>query len=182
MEKPPSHTPKKFKQTKAYEGYFDVDILHFELPSGSTHIHSCATMPADAVMILAETQEQTLILTKEYRPCVDRWIYSCPGGCIDQGETPLEAARRELLEETGYGVDEIKILSSAYPFPGSSSQKIYFALGFNAIKIQEPKLDPSECIEVIPLSSTNIENAIERQEAIDGILCTALYLRSLQRR
>ena len=82
---------------------------------------------ACAVGIIAfnETMDKILVL-KEFRLACDRWLYNFPGGLIDEGETPLIAAKRELKEETGLEVlDFIGEMSPAVTAVGLSDESVY---------------------------------------------------------
>ena len=64
-------------------------------------------------------------------------------------EDPLEAARREFFEETGYGAEEFVLMGSAFPYPGLSDQRIYYALARGAYKISDPQPDVNEILRTI---------------------------------
>ena len=61
----------------------------------------------DEVMIFAVTREQEVVLIRQYRHGVQQAILELPGGSVDEGESPAEAAKRELMEETGYAADTL---------------------------------------------------------------------------
>lgn len=82
---------------------------------------------ACAVGIIAfnETMDKILVL-KEFRLACDRWLYNFPGGLIDEGETPLIAAKRELKEETGLEVVDFKYeMTPAVTAVGLSDERVY---------------------------------------------------------
>src|SRR5690606_37066895 len=68
----------------------------------------------DWVNAFALTENNEVILIKQYRHAAGEVILEIPGGCIDPGETPEEAVKRELLEETGYDFESIEPLGSLY--------------------------------------------------------------------
>ncbi len=103
MSKPPILIPEIIRTEIAYHGYFDVAIDHLRLPHGHERPYTVLKQGAHAAAVLALTTEGKLVTAKEYRHPLRQWLLSCPGGRIDPGESPLEAGKRELLEETGYG-------------------------------------------------------------------------------
>lgn len=68
---------------------------------------------------------ERIVLQRQYRYPIGSWQWELPGGFIDEGETPEEAAKRELREETGYEVDSLQSLGAFYPSFGSTNEKIY---------------------------------------------------------
>lgn len=102
------------------------------------------------VVIVPVTPERELILEKIHRIALASDVLELPAGLMDrEGETEEEVARRELLEETGYVVDVLELLTIAPADPGLSTQELAIYLGDNARKVQEPQLGHSEIIEVV---------------------------------
>lgn len=95
----------------------------------------------DAVNVLAVTPTREFVLIEEYRHPTGKVLLGCPGGYIDEGETPLDAAKRELFEETGYVASSYQEIGSAYPYPGLSSQKITFVLASGAMAKASQQLE-----------------------------------------
>ena len=63
----------------------------------------------DYAAVVAITAEERIVIVRQFRPAVERYTLELPSGLIDPGETPAEAARRELLEETGYEADDLEV-------------------------------------------------------------------------
>ncbi|MCR9099614.1 MAG: NUDIX hydrolase [bacterium] len=105
------------------------------------------------VTIAAFTQDKEAILVRQFRPGPETTLTSFPQGYVDPTESPEEAARRELLEETGYEADEIRLLKeirSAY-----STERHLCMIATGCHKVGQQQLDEDEFIEVfrLPLSS-----------------------------
>ena len=66
----------------------------------------------DFVVIVAVTRQDQILLVRQFRPAAAAVTLELPAGHVDPGETPEQAARRELLEETGYEADTFKLLAS----------------------------------------------------------------------
>ncbi|PID52395.1 MAG: ADP-ribose pyrophosphatase [Candidatus Moraniibacteriota bacterium] len=99
------------------------------------------------VFILAITQDNHIIITKQFRPGPNDIVFGLPGGEIDAGESPEEAAKRELLEETGH-TGTIAFVTESH-LCGYSTSKRYTFVAKNCQKITEQKLDKNEDIEVL---------------------------------
>ncbi|MBQ7265909.1 MAG: NUDIX hydrolase [Firmicutes bacterium] len=86
---------------------------------------SLANNTVDAVVIIAHNKDKNkILLNKEFRMAAGRWVYNFPAGLIDPGETPEEAAKRELKEETGLNIDTIEdCLGISYSAVGFSNEK-----------------------------------------------------------
>jgi ADP-ribose pyrophosphatase len=92
---------RKLGERVAYERFRRIVSRTFELPDGRTADFEVTEGP-DTVAVLALTEDDEVVLVREYRPGPEELVLELPGGLIDEGQTPEEAARRELLEETGY--------------------------------------------------------------------------------
>ncbi len=128
----------------------------------------------DAVAVLPVYTEGTIVLIKQYRPVIDKYIYEAPAGVIDPGEAPIEAAKRELEEETGLKATNIIQIGSGYTTPGYSTEKLYL---FLAIDPEEGEARPEEH-EIIRREVFTIKEAIEMIESgeIEDIKTIALVL------
>lgn len=143
------------------------------------HKHYTLLPRADAVNVLAMTPDRKFVLTREYRHSTGKVLLGCPGGYIDGHETPLDAARRELMEETGYAAEAFEVMGSAFPYPGLSSQKIIFVRGLNARHVADPQLEQSEVIQTVIKSHKELREEISQDAELDGILCSALFFWSI---
>jgi ADP-ribose pyrophosphatase len=163
-----------------YAGFFDVRVDLLQLHHGPNLSYTCLDLRTHASAVLAQTKEGKFIINKEYRHPTGQWLLSCPGGRIDTGESPLEAARRELLEETGYGGGSFHSLGNAYPLPAVCDQIIYYTLVENAQWIQAPAHEPFEFIHTVLKTEEELMQEVAAGSPIDGILCTALLLWKFQ--
>ncbi len=103
----------------------------------------------DWVNMVALTAENEFVLVKQYRHGVKQDVLEVPGGVIDPGEDAPSAARRELLEETGYRFDTIEEISTLFPNPATANNRTYTYLLTGGVKVQEQALDEQEEIDVI---------------------------------
>lgn len=99
----------------------------YEIISRNKNMHSFEELhdkPAEAVvMIMHDKTKEKILLSKEFRLAVGEWVYNFPAGLIDPGETPKEAAIRELKEETGLDLVKIEdVTKESYSAVGYSNE------------------------------------------------------------
>ena len=126
------------------------------------------------VAILFKVDDK-FIFEKQFRYALNEEIIEIPAGKLEEGEQPLEAAKRELLEETGYRPLEMIHLGDSYPTPGYSSEVIHLYYCPKAIK-EERHLDSDECIELIYLTLEEIEKMMKDNIIKDSKSVAAIYL------
>jgi 8-oxo-dGTP pyrophosphatase MutT (NUDIX family) len=105
-----------------------------------------------AVHVIALTSSNEVVLVRQFRAGSGRDSLETPGGLVEEGEDPLEAGPRELLEETGYAGDRPDFLGTVWSNPAITTSRSTTILVRNARKIAEPTLDPTEelQIELVP--------------------------------
>ncbi|MBJ7448929.1 MAG: NUDIX hydrolase [Parachlamydiales bacterium] len=173
-----SHLPKpKVEHSSVIfeESYVRLEKDRLLLPDGDHYNYYTLRISPASVMILAKTSDNKFILNREYRHPTGRFVLGTPGGVIDDGEQPLDAGPRELLEETGYTAQNFQLIGESYSFPGILGQKSYYLYADNATKISEPKLELAELIHPILMSWDELQIAIEENADLDGLMCTAFF-------
>jgi ADP-ribose pyrophosphatase len=101
------------------------------------------------VNIIALTKNQEIILVKQYRHGVGQVMLEIPAGVMDDGdENPLQTAKRELLEETGYTSPKIIEVGKTYPNPATHNNLTYSFLALDVEKVGQQHLDETEEIDV----------------------------------
>jgi ADP-ribose pyrophosphatase len=131
---------------RVFEGeLFDIYQWNQELYDGSKALFERAKRKTDTVQIIAACDEG-IVLIDESQPDGER-IGSLPGGRIEPGEEPLEAARRELLEETGFEAGDLVLFKTYDRFP-KLEWKVYYYLAIGCEKTREPAPDAGERISV----------------------------------
>ena len=127
------------------------------------------------MVIIALSNEGEILVTREYRHPVGNIVFGCPGGLVDPNESILEAAHRELKEETGYTAKNIEIIGSCFPLPGILNQKMHVALATGIEYAHTQQLEPSENIQLFFMNKEELFNKLHNEHNIDGIFCTALF-------
>ncbi|HTJ11268.1 MAG TPA: NUDIX hydrolase [Dinghuibacter sp.] len=102
-----------------------------------------------SVCVVALTEDREAVMIRQYRHPIAESILEIPGGFIDPGEDPATAARRELLEETGYAFQDIVPLGRIAANPGLLDNYTWLFLATGGKKVQGQHLDPNEEIEII---------------------------------
>lgn len=129
----------------------------------------------DVCCTVALTKEQIIILVKEYKHGVQQEIMQLPCGYIGKGESPLKAAQRELLEETGYATTQWTPLGRFAGSPGKLNHYYHFFLAENVEKVQEPQLDPIESVQVFSGTLDEAEKRIYN-DSMDVITPLGFFL------
>lgn len=123
----------------------------------------------DWVNIVAVTPVGQIILIRQFRYGVGDIRWEIPAGVIEPGEKPIDAAVRELREETGYEGDSVEELCFYEPNPAIQSNVCTSFLIKNAVKVHDTDWDDNEVIEVIPTAPLEVERKI-----LSGEFCHAL--------
>ena len=143
---PKNNIYEKLKETQiSREEIYDGVIIHFvkdtvKLPNGSISKREVA-LHNGAVCIVALTDDNEIIMERQYRYPFDDVIWEIPAGKLDKNESdPLDAAKRELKEETGYTAKNYRFIGEYYGSPANLKEKIYMYIA-TGLKEGEQKLD-----------------------------------------
>ena len=128
-----------------------------------------------AVAILAITNENRVLLVKQYRKAIEKALWELPAGKLEQGESPKECAIRELKEETGYSTSNVKLIHKFYTSAGFSNQKIYIYLAKELVK-GESCLDEDEFLDLYELDLIEAYEMLEKNEIEDAKTSIGLLL------
>lgn len=171
--------PKQLGSDLVFDEYAKVYRDRLVNANGVEYPYYVLNVHGPSVFIIAETSDNKLVLTLEYRHPTKEVLLSCPGGFIEPGEDPITSAKRELLEEAGCTADEWHAIGSAYPYPGISSQKTYYVHARHAVLSHNTQLEKAEHIETYFVDRNDFYQWIKEGEPLDGNLCTALFFLGL---
>lgn len=127
------------------------------------------------VHVIAITSDNQYILEKQYRYAINRECYEICAGLIEQGETPLEAAKRELLEETGYAGGNWIPYGEYAIDPSNMTDISYAFIAKGVCKIRKQNLDPTELISVETVSSNELFNLLQSGKIVSGLMAAPLW-------
>lgn len=147
-EKPMKEKPPRLASQEVYNGWLKVRVDTLRLPGLEVPPLFDIVTINDGSAVLPFLDDNTLLLAEQYRPAVDDYLLELIQGGMQKSESPEDAARRELLEETGYA-GELTYLSTMYPLPGSLDMRLHIFQAKNIRKIQEPNLDPGEELTIV---------------------------------
>ncbi len=155
------------KSEKIYEGkIIKVKVETVELP-GQIYAKREIVEHARGVGIVAITNEQNIILIKQFRKAINKAIYEIPAGIVEVGENISDTATRELQEEAGFKPLNLELVVEAYASPGFTDEKlsIFFT---DQLEVSKLDLDESEFLEVEEVSLTKALEMVENFEINDA--------------
>lgn len=153
-----------------------------ELPNGKIIDDFFVHVKPDIAFVLAITPNQEIIFVRQYRHAMDDFFIELPaGGFNSEKEGALEAALRELQEETGYVPQSITKIATLYNGPSKDTNQIHLFLGKNAVKVSEQNLDITEEIEVLLIPIDQVLDKIKNGEicVVSSIAALSLGLNLL---
>ena len=130
----------------------------------------------DWVNVIALDAENEVVLIEQFRHGTEEIILEIPGGMIDAGEAPETAARRELLEETGFASDEFVYLGKSRPNPAIQNNWIYHFAALNCRKNQETAFDEHESVVTKLVSLDEIPKLIESEQITHSLVLAGFYI------
>ena len=127
------------------------------------------------VNAVAITEDNKILMVNQYRHAAEIVSLEIPGGVIDAGESPVQALRRELLEETGYQFDDFEPLCTVYANPSTANNHTYCYLARGGKKVQEQSLDDQEEIIVETYTIAEIKQLLAQNKIAQALHCTGLF-------
>ena len=143
-----------------------LEVNTVELPNKSYSKREIVKHDGSAGVV-AITENQEIILVKQYRAATGSFVVEIPAGIIEVGEEPLDTARRELYEETGYSSDEMEHFLDFYVSPGYSTEIIHLFITRD-ISLANKDDNVNEDIEIIKEPIKSAYNMIRNGNIMDS--------------
>lgn len=162
--------------------YFKVRQDECQLPDGRVIDDYYVVDSPGIALVVARTTGQEFLLVEQYKHGIGEICIEIVGGlCEEDSSDPLEDARRELREETGYTSDTWVKLATFYASPTRANNHIHIYLALDAKKVGEQVLDPNESINVLRLPQAQIMDHIRKgkikvADSVSGLLLALDYL------
>jgi ADP-ribose pyrophosphatase len=158
---------KKISSKEVYRcGLFRVTEDEAEDRTGWRIARSIVRHRGSAVMMAVDAKDRVM-LVRQYRMPADRFLWELPAGKTDEGETVLQAARRELIEETGLRAKKWKKLVSFYPSPGFVEEKMTIFLATDLTQGQSQPME-DERIETRWFTKKELREWIASNRILDA--------------
>ncbi len=125
--------------------------------------------------VLAVTTSGDLVLLRQYRHGLGAVHFELCAGVVEAGEEPMQAARRELLEETGFGGGQWQFWMDSSPNPGTHTNLSHCFLALGVEKMQEPQLEATEEITVHLVSPEQARHIADGGQMIQSLFLAPLY-------
>lgn len=162
------------RKTKYANPWLKVVEKHYKLADGRKTQWYIVERP-NAAGVFCLTKEGKVVVIRHYRPGVDKLIFDLPTGHIDKGETPLQAAKRELREETGFKAGKFISLGCSAANPSGNTTMLYWFLALEGTLSHDQDLDDGEEIQVKLLTIKQLLKKMDSGEFMDGTRLGVVY-------
>lgn len=146
-----------------------------EMPDGTIVDEYYVLEYPDWANAVAVTEDNKIILVRQYRQAAGIISLEIPGGVIEKDEDPEVGMRRELLEETGYEFSNVELIATISPNPATSNNLTYCYLATGGKKIQEQSLDEHEEIIIEEYTIAEVKQLLADNKIAQALHCTGLF-------
>ncbi|MGN6727376.1 MAG: NUDIX hydrolase [Tepidisphaeraceae bacterium] len=143
-----------------------LELHHLRLADGTRHTREVCVHPGAAV-ILPILPDGKVLLIRTLRYGIREYLLELPAGTLEAGESPMNCAGRELIEETNYVAGKLRRLTSFYSSPGILTENLHVFLATDLLP-QAGQKDEGEEIELMPMTLAEAIDAIGHGQIVDG--------------
>ena len=144
-----------------------------ELPTGLVR-DKIIVHPSNAVAVLPLDEGRCKLL-RQYRYAIDDYIFEAPAGALEKDEDPLDAAGRELIEETGFAAASIEPRGFIITTPGYTDEKIFLYEARDLFPSNEYEKDEDEVIEVVDVAISDLPGMVRDGTITDAKTICLIY-------
>lgn len=175
--KKPQHIAWKVLKSEylAREPWFTVRCDSLELPTGAVVPKWYVFEFPDWVNVIALTKDEEFVMISQYRHGLGRTCYELSAGCCEEGESHLESAQRELLEETGYGGGEWREFMVTSANPTNHNNLVYTFLATGVEPLAEQHTEAGEDIRVELMTREEVESLLSNDEIMQALHAAPLW-------
>ena len=129
----------------------------------------------DWVNVIAITEDGQFVMERQYRHGLGKTCFEIPAGVMEKGETPLEAAKRELMEETGYGEGEWTNIMNVSGNSSTTNNIAHCFVAKGVKKISGQHLDSTEDLEIVLLSREQVKDLMVNDQIRQSLMAAPLW-------
>jgi len=158
---------KTLKTKKIFSGrILNLKEVIVKLPNGKTSKRELISHPG-AAAIIPILPGNKIIFVKQYRKAIEKVLLEIPAGTLEKNENPINCAKRELIEETGFKAKKIKKILDFYPAAGYTSERIHIfkATGLSHVG---SNTEADEFIKIEILSKKQIKKLYQERKIVDS--------------
>ena len=171
---------KTLSQERIYEGKI-INLRKDKVTVKSGTSYREIVEHSGGAVIIAITDEKKMVMIRQFRKPADKVMFEVPAGKIDPGEDPMDAAVRELKEETGYTASSVRYLCRFYTSVGFSEEVLYLYI-MEGLTPGDTDFDENEAIDMEEWSITDLHDMVVRGEIDDAKTIIAIeYAYSLMK-
>lgn len=161
------------EQTIYSSPWLSLSLVEVEPPGAERFDHHVVRYPAPAAAVVEVVEGRGVLLMWRHRFTTDTWGWEIPAGRVDSGESTEEAARREMVEETGWVPGALEHLVTFNPANGSTDLQ-FVIFGSRTAELVGPPTDTTEAERIEWVSEAEVKRLILAGEVRDGLSLAAL--------